>query len=146
MALQNRFKLGGNAGTTGMGFGLLTRSRGTLTRIRAVVRPPRFGTEAARVVVKDTAGVVDQAFVCAFIGDSLSKEVWGYYKNGDLKAVLTMYLDSAANKYKYVVSKVTVDTLTVEFDKVAIGNLSAISAIDTPGTGQITHEAAPLTA
>ncbi len=144
MALQNRFKMGGTG--QGMGFGLLSRTRGTVTRIRAVVRPPRFGTEAARVGVKDTAGALDQAFCYAFIGDSISKEVWGYYKNGDLKAILTLYLDSTTNKYKYVVSKITVDTLTVEFDKIAIGNLGAISQLDTPATGQIAHEAAPLTA
>ena len=144
MALSSRF---GNVGSgQGMGFGLLTRTRGTMVRIRAVIRPPKFGTEAARVVVKDIAGAVDQSFIGAFIGDSLSKEVWGYYKNGDLKAVLVLYFDATANKYKYVVSKISTDTLTVEFDKTAIGNLGAISAIDTPGTGQITHETAPLTA
>ena len=142
MAFQNRF---GQMGQ-GMGLGLLTRSRGTLTRIRSVIRPPRLMTEAARVVVKDTNGAIDQAFMTAFIGDSIAKEVYGFYKNGDLKATLTLYLDASANQYKYCVSKVTPDTLSVEFDKVAIGNLGAVTTLDTPGTGQITHAAAPLTA
>ncbi|MBA4386162.1 MAG: hypothetical protein C0410_15615 [Anaerolinea sp.] len=143
MALQGRF---GNVGQAGLGLGLISRTRGTMMRIRSVIRPPKFGAEAARVVVKNTVGPLDQAFIGAYISDTVSKELWGYYKTGDLKAVLSLYLDSAANKYKYVVSKVTVDALSVEFDKIAIGNLSAISQIDTPGAGQITHEAAPLTA
>ena len=140
MALQT--KIGGSL----LQGGLMVRARGTLARIRNTVRPPRLNAEAARVVVKDTAGAIDQAFIAAYVGDSIPKELWGYYKNGDLKAVLSVSYDETNTVYKYVVSKICPETLTVEFDAVAIGNLGAVTGVDLPATGQITHQAAALTA
>jgi len=96
--------------------------------------------------VRDVNGNLAQAFLTGFFGDSINKELYGYYKNGELKAVLVCYWDETAQLYKFVISKVASESLTVAFDEVDIGNLGAVTAIDTPVTGQITHEAAALSA
>jgi hypothetical protein len=145
MALQNALqtKIGGSL----MSGGLVSGVRGTFQRVRATVRLPRLGTESARVAVKDSTGVaLSQAFITAFVGDEVPKELWGYYSNGDLKAVLTIAYDETNQVYVYMVSKVCADALSVEFDGAAIGSLVAVATIDVPVAAQLKHTAPALTA
>jgi len=129
-------------------FGILPRFRERVERIRAIVPPAFYETEAKRVDVKDetaeslTLTYWGKCYVAGAIG-----ELWLFRKNSDTKAFLTIYKDEETGEFIFQVARNTWEQLNVYFDGTLIGTAPTFPETTedlTPVPGYLFIRATPI--
>jgi hypothetical protein len=129
-------------------FGFVPKFRERVERIRAIVPPAFYETEAKRVDVKDVSA---ESLSLVYWGKcyiaGVAGELWLFRKDTDTKAYLTIYKDEATGEFVYQVARNTWEMLNVYFDGALIGTAPTFPALTeelTPSIGYVFFKAAPV--
>jgi hypothetical protein len=129
-------------------FGVIPKFRERIERIRAIVPPAFYETEAKRVDVKDESGeslALTYWGKCSIAG--VIGELWLFRKDTDTKAYLTIYKDESTGEFIYQVARNTWEQLNVYFDGALIGTAPTFPAVTTeltPSVGYVFFKATPI--
>lgn len=131
------------------GLGILPQFRATLMRIRAALPRPRYSDQAARVDVQSAGVSLTLSYLTSFSVGGTYAELWGFFKNGDIQALLSIYFDEATSEYVFSVTRNVWDALDVYFDGALIGTaptFPAVTADMVVSLGYVTFRGAKVAA
>jgi len=128
-----------------VGLGLLPAFREMLFRARMALPRPRYTDQAARVSVEDPTGPMTPTFLTSFVVGQAHAELYGFLRNGDIEALLSIYYDETTAQYVFGVSRNVWDPLSVYFDGAIVGvapTFPEVTADMTPSIGYVTFRSA----